>query len=229
METVGSMEGVGTGRGARRTGRHPLPASRVPAPDGAAPTRGRPRSEAVELAIVEGVVRLLEEGVPLAELSIERIARTAGVGKATIYRRWSGKEELFVDVVASIEEPDPDLPGTSLRDDLVRLLEHMRRRGLNLRTSALLHNVFAQMKTLPKLWDAYHSVVVEPRRRLLYDVLRRGVADGELPAGIDVELSGDLFTGPMLLRTMMRSDAPLADDLSERIVDTVLAGLKAQS
>ncbi|MFD8569653.1 TetR/AcrR family transcriptional regulator [Streptomyces sp. NPDC057694] len=222
------MEGVDTGQGARREGRHQLPASRGPAPDAAAPARGRPRSEAAELAIVEGVIRLLEEGAPLAGLSIERIARTAGVGKATIYRRWSGKEELFVDVVASIEEPDPDLPGTSLRDDLVRLLEHMRRRGLNLRTSALLHNVFAQMKTLPKLWDAYHSVVVEPRRRLLYDVLRRGVADGELPAGIDVELSGDLFTGPMLLRTMMRSDAPLADDLSERIVDTVLAGLKAQ-
>ncbi|MEV5613043.1 TetR/AcrR family transcriptional regulator C-terminal ligand-binding domain-containing protein [Streptomyces sp. NPDC052225] len=193
-----------------------------------APVRGRPRSEAVEQAIVEGVIQLLEDGVPLTELSIERIARTAGVGKATIYRRWSGKEELFVDVVASIEEPEPDLPGTSMRDDLIRLLEHMRRRGLNLRASALLHNVFAQMKTLPRLWDAYHEVVVEPRRRALYDVLRRGIAEGELPADTDVEFAGDLFTGPMLLRTVMRSDAPLADDLSERIVDAVLAGLTAR-
>ena len=49
-----------------------------------APTRGRPRSEAVERAITEGVMKLLDDGVPLAELSIERIARTAGVGKATI-------------------------------------------------------------------------------------------------------------------------------------------------
>jgi AcrR family transcriptional regulator len=190
------------------------------------PARGRPRSEAAELAIVEGVVNLLEQGVPLAELSIERIARTAGVGKATIYRRWSGKEELFVDVIASIEEPDPELPGTSLRDDLVRLLEHMRRRGLSLRTSALLHNVIGQMKALPKLWDAYHEVVVEPRRRAMYAVLARGVADGELPAGLDIELAGDLFSGPMLLRSVMRPDAPLADDLSERIVDTVLAGIR---
>ncbi|MYW64605.1 TetR family transcriptional regulator [Streptomyces sp. SID8379] len=197
-------------------------------PGAAAPARGRPRSEAVEQAIVEGVIRLLEEGVPLAELSIERIARTAGVGKATIYRRWSGKEELFVDVVASIEEPDPELPGVSLRDDVVRLLEHMRRRGLNLRTSALLHNVFAQMKPLPKLWDAYHEVVVAPRRRAMDEVLRQGLARGELPPGTDIGLAADLFTGPMLLRSVMRSDAPLADDLSERIVDTVLAGLKAQ-
>lgn len=59
---------------------------------------------------------------------------------------------------------------------------------------------------------------------------RRGaarVADGELPAGTDVEFAADLFTGPMLLRTVMRSDAPLAEDLAERIVDTVLAGLRA--
>ncbi|MCX4832939.1 TetR/AcrR family transcriptional regulator [Streptomyces sp. NBC_00006] len=197
------------------------------APAPAAPARGRPRSEAVEQAIIEGVIQLLEQGVPLTELSIERIARTAGVGKATIYRRWSGKEALFVDVVASIEEPDSELPGTSMRDDLVRILEHMRRRGLSMRTSALLHNVLAQMKTLPRLWDAYHELVVDPRRRATHDVVRRGVADGELPAGTDVEFAADLFTGPMLLRTVMRSDAPLAEDLAERIVDTVLAGLRA--
>ncbi|MFI7386736.1 TetR/AcrR family transcriptional regulator [Streptomyces sp. NPDC049813] len=188
--------------------------------------RGRPRSEAAEQAIVEGVIALLEDGVPLADLSIERIARTAGVGKATIYRRWSGKDELFVDVLRSIEAPDPDLPGTSLRDDLVRLLDHLRRRGLDMRRSALLHNVFAQMKTLPRLWHAYHEIVIEPRRRLMHDVLRRGVADGELPAGTDIELAGDLLAGPMLLRSVLRADAPLADDLAERIVDLALAGLR---
>ncbi|MZD07139.1 TetR family transcriptional regulator [Streptomyces sp. SID5785] len=215
------MRGPGCPSGAAGPGEQPAAAG------AAGPARGRPRSEAAELAIVEGVVNLLEQGVPLADLSIERIARTAGVGKATIYRRWSGKEELFVDVVASIEEPDPELPGTSLRDDLVRLLEHMRRRGLNLRTSALLHNVIVQMKTLPKLWDAYHELVVEPRRRAMYAVLRRGVADGELPEDTDIELAGDLFSGPMLLRTVMRPDAPLAEDLSVRIVDSVLAGIRA--
>ncbi|MFJ9181283.1 TetR/AcrR family transcriptional regulator [Streptomyces sp. NPDC102360] len=216
---------AGTEQAEGQTRRRRTPGS--PAPS--APARGRPRSEAVEQAIIEGVIELLEQGVPLTELSIERIARTAGVGKATIYRRWSGKEALFVDVVASIEEPDSELPGISMRDDLVRILEHMRRRGLSMRTSALLHNVLAQMKTLPRLWDAYHELVVEPRRRATHDVVRRGVADGELPAGTDVEFAADLFTGPMLLRTVMRSDAPLAEDLAERIVDTVLAGLRPPS
>lgn len=82
----------------------------------------------MERSIIEGAVKLLEDGVPLADISIERLARTAGVGKATIYRRWSGKEELFVDVMRATEPPDAELPGTSMRDDLIALLEPLRQR-----------------------------------------------------------------------------------------------------
>lgn len=198
-------------------------------PGQAAPVRGRPRSEAVERAIVEGVLKLLEEGVPLAELSIERIARTAGVGKATIYRRWSGKEELFVDVVRATEPPDPELPGTSMRDDLVAVLEQLRQRGLMTRSSALLRSVFAQMKSSPKLWEAYHAIVVTPRRQKQYAILRRGQADGELRTDLDVALLNDLLVGPMLFRTIMQPDADLPEGLSELVVDSVLQGLRPVS
>ncbi|GAQ65942.1 MULTISPECIES: TetR/AcrR family transcriptional regulator [Streptomyces] len=191
-----------------------------------APVRGRPRSEAVERSIVEGVMKLLEDGVPLAELSIERVARTAGVGKATIYRRWSGKEALFVDVLRAAEPPDPVLPGTSMRDDLVVFLESARRRGLLNRPSAILHNVIAQMKSSPKIWDVYHAEVVAPRRRALAEVLRRGRDNGELRADVDLDLVGDLVFGPMLVRTVMRPEAPLPENLAETIVDTVLEGLR---
>ncbi|MEU5713372.1 MULTISPECIES: TetR/AcrR family transcriptional regulator [Streptomyces] len=195
-----------------------------PRPDG--PPRGRPRSEAVEHAILEGVMKLLEEGVPLAELSIERVARTAGVGKATIYRRWSGKEELFVDVVRAAEPPDPELPGTSLRDDLVVLLESLRRRGLVSRSSAILHNVYAQMKSSPRIWAAYHANVIAPRRDLALDLLRRAQANGEIRADIDLDLANDMFVGPMLVRSVMRPDADLPEGLAEQIVDAVLDGLR---
>ena len=186
-------------------------------------------------------MKLLEEGVPLAELSIERIARTAGVGKATIYRRWNGKEELFVDVVRTAEPPDAELPGTSMRDDLVALLEQLRQRGLMTRSSALLHSVFAQMKSSPKVWDAYHAmlrtlttladdeIVIAPRRRKQVAILRRGQANGELRTDIDVELVNDLFIGPMLFRTIMQPNAALPEGLSEQIVDTVLEGLRPVS
>ncbi|MFE2097392.1 MULTISPECIES: TetR/AcrR family transcriptional regulator [unclassified Streptomyces] len=198
-----------------------------PRPDG--PVRGRPRSEAVERAILEGVVKLLEDGVPLAELSIERVARTAGVGKATIYRRWSGKEELFVDVVRAAEPPDPVLPGTCLRDDLIVLLESLRQRGLASRSSAILHNVYAQMKSSPKIWAAYHAGVIAPRRALSLEVLRRARQSGELRADVDLELANDMFMGPMLVRSVMRPDDDLPEGLAEQIVDTVLEGLRPVS
>jgi AcrR family transcriptional regulator len=180
----------------------------------------------VERCIIEGVMKLLEEGVPLGDVSIERVARTAGVGKATIYRRWRGKEELFVDVLRTAEPSDPELPGTSMRDDLIALLEAMRQRGLVSRSSAILHNVYAQMKSSPKIWTAYHATVIEPRRRTTLDVLRRGQENGELRDDVDIDLLNDLFVGPMLVRAVMRPDADLPEDLAERIVDTALEGLR---
>ncbi|MFF4729276.1 TetR/AcrR family transcriptional regulator [Streptomyces mirabilis] len=188
--------------------------------------RGRPRSETVERSIIEGAIKLLEDGVPLADISIERLARTAGVGKATIYRRWSGKEELFVDVMRATEPPDTELPGTSMRDDLIALLEPLRQRGLASRSSALLHNVYAQIKSSPKIWAAYQAIVIEPRRLTTFEVLRRGQRDGELRDDVDIEVINDLFVGPMLVRAVMRPDAELPEDLAEQIVDTVLAGLR---
>ncbi|GAA3810493.1 TetR/AcrR family transcriptional regulator [Streptomyces chiangmaiensis] len=193
------------------------------------PVRGRPRSEAVERAIVEGVMKLIEDGVPLADLSIERIARTAGVGKATIYRRWNNKEDLFVDVMRATEPPDPELPGTSMREDLVVLLESLRRRGLASRSSAILHNVYAQMKSSPKIWAAYHATVIAPRRRLGLEVLRRGQLNGEVREDVDVELMNDILVGPMLVRSVLRPDAKLEEGLAEKIVDTVMEGLRPVS
>ncbi|MFJ7191916.1 TetR/AcrR family transcriptional regulator C-terminal ligand-binding domain-containing protein [Streptomyces bacillaris] len=189
------------------------------------PRRGRPRSAAAERAILDAVIALLEAGEPLAGLSIERIARTAGVGKATIYRRWSGKEELFVDVVRDMEPDDPQISGTEGLADLRILLESLRTRGLAQRSSALLHNIFAQMKSHPKLWDEYFGTVIAPRRAAMLAAVRRAVAAGELRDDLDVELIDDLFVGPVLVRTVHRPEAPLPDDLVDRLMTALLQGL----
>ncbi|MEU0075567.1 TetR/AcrR family transcriptional regulator [Streptomyces sp. NPDC006332] len=188
--------------------------------------RGRPRSEAVEQAIMEGVMNLLEDGVPLGELSVERIARTAGVGKAAIYRRWSGKEDLFVDVIRAAESAEPELPGTSMRDDLVVLLESLRQRGLVSRLSAILHNAHAQTRNSPKIWAAYHAGVITPRRDLGLAILRRGRTNGELRTDIDLELAIETFVAPLLIRSFVDPDPDLPDGLVEQIVDAVLRGLR---
>ncbi|WP_391960386.1 TetR/AcrR family transcriptional regulator, partial [Streptomyces somaliensis] len=204
------------------------PAGGGGAAGGAGPRRGRPRSEAAERAILDAAARLLEEGVPVAALSVERIARTAGVGKATVYRRWPGKEELLVDLLRSAGPARPEPPGTSVRDDLVALLEAVRLRGAARRSSAALHTVFAQLHGYPKLREAYRRAVVEPHRRATLDVLRRGVAAGEVRPDADVELLADLLVGPLVLRAAAEPGADLGEDLPALIVDTVLTGAAAR-
>ncbi|MFF3264675.1 TetR/AcrR family transcriptional regulator [Streptomyces sp. NPDC002932] len=196
--------------------------------EGQEPRRGRPRSAAAERSILDAVVELLEAGEPLAGLSIERIARTAGVGKATIYRRWTDKEELFVDVLRDIEPAEPDVSGTAGLGDLRVLLESMRRRGLAQRSSVLLHNVFAQMKSHPRLWAEYQCTVIAPRRAAMLAAVRRAVDAGELRDDTDVELMDDLFVGPMLVRTIHRPDAPLPEDLADRIIRLLVEGVAPQ-
>ncbi|MFF4216310.1 TetR/AcrR family transcriptional regulator [Streptomyces nondiastaticus] len=193
---------------------------------GAVERRGRPRNAAVGTAVIETVLRLLEEGVPLGELSMERIAREAGVGKATVYRRWAGKEALMLDVMRSLEHDAPELAGESVRDDLVTLLETLRRRGLAKRSSAVLRTVLAQIKAHPELWREYHEKVVRVRREAVHAVLRRGAATGELRADLDVELMGDLIVSPMLSRAMFHDRAELPEDLPGRIVDAALEGIR---
>ncbi|MES4906840.1 TetR/AcrR family transcriptional regulator [Streptomyces sp. NPDC000395] len=200
------------------------------APDCAGPRLpGRPRSAAVDAAIIEATLRLIEEGVTIGELSIERIAREAGVGKATVYRRWSGKDALMVDVMRSLEEPSQPPPGVSVRDDLVTILERMRRRGLAKRNSALMRTVLTQIHANRKLWHAYEDHVITARREVMYEVLRRGVASGEIRDDLDVELIADLFTGPMLSRTILHERKALPEGLAETIVDTVLEGVRPRA
>ena len=94
---------------------------------GTARPAGRPRSEKAERAIIEATLDLIGEGMGVSELSIEAIASRAGVGKTTIYRRWSNKEDLVVDALATLKAPMPRLSGTSVRDDLISWLEALVR------------------------------------------------------------------------------------------------------
>jgi AcrR family transcriptional regulator len=180
--------------------------------------------------VVETVLRMLEEGATIAELSIERIARGAGVGKATLYRRWPGKNALMLDVIQRLEVPDPPFPGTSLRADLITAVESVRRRGLAKRSSALLRNVLAQAQQDPELWRAYYEGAIAARRAQLRAALVRGIERGEITTGLDLDMLGDMVSGPMLYRAMMRPEAPLDDEgLAARIVDALLDGLRPRA
>lgn len=194
----------------------------------AAARRGRPRNAAVDRTVVETVLRLLADGATFGDLSMEGIAREAGVGKATVYRRWPGKDALLLDVLASLDAPVAQPPGTSIRADLLVAVESIRLRGVAKRESALMRNVLGAVTSSPGLWQRYYDTVIAGRRQDLARILERGIATGEVRAelGADMDLLLDFVTGPVLARTTLRPGAPLDESITERVVDMLLEGMR---
>src|SRR5260370_18750172 len=83
---------------------------------------GRPRSAQAQKAIIDATLELLaEEG--FQGLSIEAVAARAGVGKTTIYRRWSSKEELVMEAIRQVQIDVPVMDTGNFRNDLAALLQ----------------------------------------------------------------------------------------------------------
>src|SRR3954462_13111812 len=123
---------------------------------------GRPRSEKAEKAIIEATLDLLADGMGISELSIEAIAAKAGVGKTTIYRRWSNKEDLVVDALASLKAPIPELPGESVRDDVISYLSVMQRESHRPRTRCIMNIALSESDRFPNLAERFREIVVRP-------------------------------------------------------------------
>ncbi|MEO3888972.1 TetR/AcrR family transcriptional regulator [Nonomuraea sp. B5E05] len=186
---------------------------------------GRPRSEKAEKAIIEATLDLLGEGMGVSELSIEAIATRAGVGKTTIYRRWSNKEDLVVDALATLKAPLPELGGTSVRDDLISLLDAMRREAGQPRSRCVMNIAMSEADRYPQLMERFVKRAITPRREAMRAVIERGIASGELNPDLDVDMGMALLSGTMLWHTKWGPGGELAPDLAVRVVDVVLAGI----
>ncbi|MCK2220567.1 TetR/AcrR family transcriptional regulator [Actinomadura sp. ATCC 31491] len=192
---------------------------------GAARPAGRPRSEKAEKAIIEATLDLIAEGMGVSELSIEAIASRAGVGKTTIYRRWSNKEDLVVDALSTLKAPLPPLSGTSVRDDLITLLEAMRTESGHQRGRCVMNIAMSEADRHPRLMERFVKRAIEPRRLALREVIERGVATGELRPDLDVAMGMAILSGTMMWHTKWGPAGDLPADLPERIVDAALAGM----
>ena len=73
------------------------------------------------------------------------------------------------------------------------------------------------------------DIVIEPRRRMGLDAIRRGIERGEIRSDLDAELVNDLFVGPLLLRSIFLPGATLEPGLPEEIVDTIMDGLRPRA
>lgn len=187
---------------------------------------GRPRSEQADRAIIDAALALFAESGPEG-LCIEKVAARAGVGKATIYRRWPGKEDLLLDALAALRAPLPAPKGESVRDDLVALVDALRTESVDPRQLRQFALLLGEGERYPRLIDRYVETVVEPRRDVFRAVLRRGVATGELRERTNIEAAVDMLTGAVLARTRLSHDRP-ERGYARRVVDELLTGLASR-
>ena len=190
--------------------------------------QGRPRDPKVDQAILQATLELVAEG-GYGSLTMEAVAAAAGVGKATLYRRYAGKEQLVIDAVASMTDPYDPPEGASVAEQLVALLEVTRSKGTSTLAGKLFPRLISARAEHPELMASYREQVIEPRRARFAAVLRRGVESGLIRADVDLNYATDLLIGPLAYRNLIRIDATPDPDLPARVVRDVLAALAPQT
>jgi AcrR family transcriptional regulator len=187
--------------------------------------RGRPRSQQAENAILAAALDLFAERGPDG-LGIEQVATRAGVGKATIYRRWRGKEDMLLDAIGSLGSQLPVPQGRSVRADLIAILDWICREAADPRRARLFALLQGEGARYPRLLARYLDTVVEPRREVVASVLRRGVATGELRENTDVDAAALLLNGAVL--ASMSGQAQADARYARRLVEELMRGLAAR-
>jgi len=183
---------------------------------------GRPRSEEAHQAILNATLELLVE-VGFSALTVEGVANRAGVGKATIYRRWPSKLPLVVEAFGQ-------LPGFENFDtgDLAEDLKKMLRGYLDVFNStplsAVLPSLAGERTHNPELSQLFEPVSKD-RRRPLVKAFERAVARGEVPEDLDLDLAADLVVGPIAVALFFKGGR-LNQKMVGPMVDLALAGIR---
>jgi AcrR family transcriptional regulator len=186
------------------------------------PAAGRPRSEEAHQAILDATLELLGE-VGYSALTVEGVASRAGVGKATIYRRWPSKLPLVVEAfggLPALEDVDTGSLETDLKTMLRGYLDLFHRTPLG----AVLPSLAGERRHNEELSTLFDPVM-KGRRQPLVRVLQRAVARGELPRDLDLDLAADLVVGPIAVRLFF-TGRPLQPGLVDPMVDLALTGLR---
>jgi AcrR family transcriptional regulator len=201
-------------------------AEREPESDGAASAgagaAGRPRSGEAHRAILDATLALLTE-VGFTALTVEGVAGRAGVGKATIYRRWPSKLPLVVEAFGQLPAFE-DVDTGSVAGDLKAMLTRYLGEFLATPLATVYPSLAAERAHNPEL-----GLVLDPvlrgRRRPLEAALARGVARGELAASTNLDLAADLIVGPIAVRLFFRG-MKIHPSIVDPMVDMALEGIR---
>lgn len=187
---------------------------------------GRPRSARAERAILQATLDLLvEEGVDA--MTIEGIAARAGVGKTTIYRRWSSKEDVIVAALATIDEKIviPDTGDT--HQDLLELVNSFVRAAVESPLAPAVSRVAGVAPNNPEILAVFRAGLIEPRQAAVRQVLQRGIERGDVRPEIDLDLVVDLFPAIIVFRMLFSGEwgAIPKKDVAERLIEAIWDGL----
>ncbi|MET9465779.1 TetR/AcrR family transcriptional regulator [Streptomyces sp. NPDC006544] len=193
------------------------------APAGAAVLR-EDVTEAIRAAVVEELAT-----VGFARMSIEGVARRAGVGKTAVYRRWKSKLHLVLDLVGAFAVDGLPVPATgTLYGDVRALLEVMSHVLRHPVASAVIPDLLVEAARNPEIADAVRGALLEGQRRMAEGIVSEAVARGELPEGVDADRALDLAIGPLYWRQVVVRDAVPAGYL-DGLARSVVAGLTADT
>jgi AcrR family transcriptional regulator len=183
---------------------------------------GRPREARADRAILAAAVDLIAER-GIRDLRVDDVADRAGVGKATIYRRYRSKNDLVTAAVAALvsEITVPDTGST--RADLLALMHAAVKLYSGSVEAAAMPSLVEAMSRDAALARTVREGFLASRRAALAAVLERGVDRGDLRADLDLELALDVLGGPLFYRLLI-TGGPLDRQLAEGIVELILRG-----
>ena len=182
---------------------------------------GRPRSEEAHRAILDATLELLVE-VGYSALTVEGVAQRAGVGKATIYRRWTSKLPLVIEAFGDLPAFEESDSG-DLATDLEQILRSYLRVYNTTPLGAVVPSLAGELPHNPELMDLF-TPVVKQRRQPLMNALRRAAERGEIPADLDLDLAADLIVGPITVRVFF-TPGKLSPKLVQPMVEMALRGI----
>ena len=188
--------------------------------------KGRPRSDQVHRKILDATRELLSED-GFSDLRLEHVAARAGVGKATIYRRWGSKEALAQELLAELAGPHIAVAESDdTRTELLAAVVNPMRAVTDTPFGPVIRALLSQIAVNPTLGDPFRATVVQARRNEIARVIARGIARGDLRADADPELATELLVGPVYFRLMFGGELTL--EFANRVVDNVLRGYGAE-
>ncbi|MFV2120118.1 TetR/AcrR family transcriptional regulator [Streptomyces sp. Act-28] len=200
----------------------PPPGSPRRAPAGAAVLREEV-TEAIRRAVFEELA-----AVGFARMSIEGIARRAGVGKTAVYRRWKSKLSLVLDLLSAFAVEGLPAPATgSLYGDVRALLAvaaHALRHPV---ASQVIPDLLVEAARHPEIAEAVRATLLDSQRGVVAQVVREAVGRGELEEGADPDRALDLVVGPLYWRLVVVRDTRLPEGYLDDLAAAAVAALRA--